>query len=83
MNSFKNAIMDRRKSEKPEGSIVRKSPELKTEDKKLPEDIFRSKSKDRSPGKSKDTSRTRQPFKVYKDLTDDEKSEQKSADQQP
>jgi hypothetical protein len=80
MNSFKNAIMDRRKSEKPEGSIVRKSPEIKTEEKKLPEDIFRSKSKDKSPGKLKDTSRTRQPFKLYKNLTEEEKSEQKSAD---
>ena len=81
MNSFKNAIMDRRKSEKPEGSIVRKSPEIKTEEKKLPEDIFRSKSKEKSPGKLNDTSRTRQPFKLYKNLTDEEKSEQKSADQ--
>ena len=81
MNSFKNAIMDRRKSEKPEGSIVRKSPEIKTEEKKLPEDIFRSKSKDKSPVKLNDTSRTRQPFKLYKNLTDEEKSEQKSADQ--
>ena len=80
MNSFKNAIMDRRKSEKPEGSIVRKSPEIKTEEKKLPEDIFRSKSKDKSPGKLKDTSRTRQPFNLYKNLTEEEKSEQKSAD---
>jgi len=80
MNSFKNAIMDRRKSEKPEGSIVCKSPEIKTEEKKLPEDIFRSKSKDKSPGKLKDTRKTRQPFKLYKNLTEEEKSEQKSAD---
>lgn len=69
--------MDRRKSEKPEGSIVRKSPEIKTEDRKLPEDIFRSISKD----KLKDNSRTRQPFKLYKNLSDEEKSEQRSADQ--
>lgn len=81
MNSFKMAIMDRRKSDKPEGSIVRKSPEIKTEEKNFPEDIFRSKSKEKSSDKGKDTNRTRQPFKVYKNLAEEQKSEHKIPDQ--
>jgi hypothetical protein len=69
MNSFKNAILERRKSEKPES--LRKSPESKPS-----ADIFRSTQKDssRSPVRVKDHSKTRPPFKIYNETTDEEKS---------
>lgn len=77
MNSFKNAIMERRKSEKPES--LRKSPERKIDAGKLSDDIFSSKQKDayQSPDRVRDHSKTRQPFKIYAETTDEEKSMQR------
>lgn len=74
MNSFKNAILERRKSAQPES--LRKSPDRKIDVNKLPDDIFASKAKDayKSPARVQDNSKAKKPFKIYTETTDEEKS---------
>jgi hypothetical protein len=82
MNSFKNAILERRKSAQPDS--LRKSPDRRIDVNKLPDDIFSSKAKDtkKTAERVQDTSKTRKPFKIYTETTDDEKSAHKNHDDQ-